>query len=361
MIAFPSRGKECALMKDSIEQLVRAHDPDGLFSVLARSHEQVTRAWSRPVPAMKKSADVRQVIMCGMGGSAISGDLAANFLAGELEVPFSVNRTYGLPASAGKDTLVIASSYSGNTEETLSSLDEALRRGCRAVCITNGGAMGALADGAGLPAFPLDRDLQPRYALYSSFFTLLKVLQSLGIIGDQSAWAARIAEMLEESAPRHGGDGSAAMEYARRLEGKLALVYSASGVTDGAGSRLKAQLNENAKVHAFHAALPEMNHNEIVGWEGAADSGAALAAVSIIDRDYHPRILARFGIFHALLRKIGVDILEFESTHSDRKMRLFDLVYLSDWISYCLALLRGRDPGEIEFIDHMKQELSRHE
>jgi glucose/mannose-6-phosphate isomerase len=348
-------------MKESIEQLVRAHDPDNLFSVLARSHEQATRAWARPVPSLTKPDEVRQVIMCGMGGSAISGDLAANFLAGELEVPFSVNRAYGLPASAGKGTLVIASSYSGNTEETLSSLEEALRRGCHAVCITNGGAMGTLAGSAGLPVFPLDRDLQPRYALYSSFFTLLKVLQSSGIIRDQSAWAERIAAMLEESAPRHGGEGSAALEYARRLQGKLALVHSAAGLTDGAGSRLKAQLNENAKVHAFHAALPEMNHNEIVGWEGAGDSGAALAAVSFLDRDYHPRILARFRIFHGLLRKIDVDILEIESVYPDRKMRLFDLVYLSDWISYCLALLRGRDPGEIEYIDHMKRELSRHE
>ncbi len=344
-----------AAMSDSITQMVESYDPANLFEVLANSHAQVTRAMERPLPAVKAPAGPRQVLMCGMGGSAISGDLAADLLGGELRLPFMVNRAYGLPAWAGRETLVVAASYSGNTEETISCLEEALGRGCPALCITNGGAVGAIAEKAGLPVFPLDPGLQPRYALYSGLFTLLRALHAAGVAGDQKEFAAKVVTHLEQSSSRHAGGGEA-LEMARRLFGMIPLVYSAEGMTNGAGLRFKAQLNENGKTHAFHAALPEMNHNEIVGWEGAS---TGLAAVFLMDREYHPRVLRRFEVLHALLEGAGVGVHVVSGGVPDRKLRLLDMVYFCDWVSYYIALLGGRDPGEIDAIDRMKKELSR--
>lgn len=344
-----------ATMNADIGQMVAAHDPANLFEVLAGSHGQVTRAMERPLPAVKAPAGLRQVVMCGMGGSAISGDLAADLLGGELRLPFMVNRAYGLPSWAGKETLVVAASYSGNTEETISCLEEALGRGCPALCITNGGAVGAMADKAGLPVFPLDPGLQPRYALYSGLFTLLRALRAAGVAGDEKEFAEKSIAHLEKASVRHAGGGEA-LDMARRLSGMIPVVYSAEGMTNGAGLRFKAQLNENGKTHAFHAALPEMNHNEIVGWEGAS---SGMAAVFLLDREYHPRVLRRFEVLHALLEGGGVDVHVVSGGAADRKLRLLDMVYFCDWVSYYIALLGGKDPGEIDAIDQMKRELSR--
>ncbi len=347
-------------MNQTLEEMAGAHDPEGLFRVLANSHEQVTQAWAEPVPQVRFHENLRNIVMCGMGGSAISGNLAVNFLGEELPAPFFICRDYNLPPWAGKDTLVIASSYSGNTEETISALNQAIGRGCASVCITNGGEMDALAEKEGLPVIPLREGFQPRYALYWSFFTLLRFLQGTGLVPDQSAAVEQIAGMMRKEGDRDKSGDGPAMAMARRLKGKLPLVYSVEGRTDAAGLRFKAQLNENSKTHAFHCPVPEMNHNEIIGWEGIAPGGAGYAAVTIIDRDCHPRVLRCFDVFNRLMKEIGVDTVLIESAYASRKTRLLDIVYLCDRVSYFLALLNERDPGEIDYIHHMKKELSRY-
>ena len=263
-------------MKQSIEELARKFDPEGLFRVLKLSHEQVMNAWARPVPVVRNPGAIRNIVMCGMGGSAISGDLARNYLAGEILVPFVVCRGYDLPPWAGKETLVVASSYSGNTEETLSVLGQAVRRGCVSVCITNGGKIGRLAEKEGLPVILLEEGFHPRYALYWSFFTLLKILQEMGFVPEQSTDVDLIADMMRVEGDNDSSGEGPSMAIAARLKGKLPLVYSAEGWTDAVGLRFKAQLNENSKVHAFHCPVPEMNHNEIIGWEGVPPGGGAV-------------------------------------------------------------------------------------
>ncbi len=342
-------------MKSTIKDMVAAHDPGNLFDVLVRSHEQVRRAWERPVTPSFSGKDIRQVIMCGMGGSAISGDLAVNFLAGELRIPFMVCRSYNIPAWAGSDTLVIVSSYSGDTEETLSAMEQAIARECRIVCITNGGKIGDRAGKEGIDIFPLDPGLQPRYALYSSFFTLLKLLQNLGLVPDQSRHAASIAGMLESRAAMLK-EGGAPLGIADIIEDQMLLIHSAEGVTDAVGARFKAQLNENGKVHAFHAVLPEMNHNEIVGWEGGI--GVYTTAIFIVDESYSARIRERIDITSRIIEEQEVTIHTMRSDLADRKERLIDMVYFGDWISYYLALVQGKDPGEIDFIHRVKRHLS---
>jgi glucose/mannose-6-phosphate isomerase len=343
-------------MDSAIQDLIIRHDPDNLFSILSNSYRQVEKAWGVDVSLPKGLAHVRHILFCGMGGSAISGNLALNFLRDELLIPFFVNRSYAIPAWAGKETLVIASSYSGNTEETLSAFEEARGRGCHIICIANGGELGKRASEAGVPCFSLVEGLQPRFALYSIFFTLLKILENLGIVPAQSGAVEEISLLLKNNAARYR-EGGKAFELAEKMMGGIIIAYSAEGITDAVGMRLKAQLNENSKAVSYHATIPEMNHNEIVAWESAREMSAKCSAVFILDEAYHPRLMKQYDAAMKVISQTGADVFELSSAKPNHKLRLFDLVYLSDWISYYLAILNNKNPGEIDNIHAVKKYL----
>lgn len=341
-----------------IIDFVKKYDPQNQFEVLVNSYQQIDDAWERDLSGLSLDiSSIKNIIISGLGGSAISADLIKNFLVKEIKIPIIVNRNYNLPSFANQETMFIASSYSGNTEETISSLMEAIEKKCKIICVSTGGKVEAIAKEKGLNHIKLKSGFQPRYALGTSFFTLLKIFQHLNFIDDQNSFVNKIRKLWEEKGKTFTPEENIAFQVAVQLVGFIPIIYSVSDITNSVGYRLKSQINENSKLHSFHHEIPEMNHNEIIGWESYQEKDFRAKVIQIFDDSYHPQIKKRFTILNELLSKSGLEIIKLESSHEDFKVRLLDLIYLSDWISYYLGVLRGFDPSEIDYINFLKEKL----
>lgn len=341
-----------------IIDFVKKYDPQNQFEVLVNSYQQIDDAWERDLSGLSLDiSSIKNIIISGLGGSAISADLIKNFLVKEIKIPIIVNRNYNLPSFANQETMFIASSYSGNTEETISSLMEAIEKKCKTICVSTGGKVEAIAKEKGLNHIKLKSGFQPRYALGTSFFTLLKIFQHLNFIDDQNSFVNKIRKLWEEKGKTFTPEENIAFQVAVQLVGFIPIIYSVSDITNSVGYRLKSQINENSKLHSFHHEIPEMNHNEIIGWESYQEKDFRAKVIQIFDDSYHPQIKKRFTILNELLSKSGLEIIKLESSHEDFKVRLLDLIYLSDWISYYLGVLRGFDPSEIDYINFLKEKL----
>ncbi len=341
-----------------IKEYINKYDPQNQFDVLANSYKQIEFAWNNEIKISGiKLSDIANIIISGLGGSAISADLIKNFLGDELSVPVIVNRNYNLPKFAGKTTLFIASSYSGNTEETISALNQAVNLGCKIICITTGGEVEKIANNNKIHCVKVQKGFQPRYALGLSFFSLLKVFQELKLVRDQSEVVEKIISNWKNNGIQFSQNNNTAYKFAESLIGFIPIIYSVTDSTSAVGYRLKSQLNENSKLHAFHNEVPEMNHNEIIGWESYHEKIMYAKIINISDTSYHPQIKKRFAILSKIFSKSGVESLILESKENDFKVRIMELIYLSDWISYYVGLLRGFDPSEIDNIHTLKNEL----
>ena len=339
-----------------IQEYVLKNDPQNQFNVLRNTYQQIESAWNNKIDlGTLKNKKFNSIVVTGLGGSAISADLMSNFLGSELTIPFIINRNYHLPSFADKNTLLIVSSYSGNTEETVSVFNEGIIKKCGIICITTGGKIGKTASENNIPTVKVVLGFQPRYSLGLSFFSLLKILQELNIISSQDSIVTKIITLWKEKGIQLSDEPNKAIDVARGLIGFLPLIYSAADVTSAAGYRLKCQFNENSKLHAFHNVIPELNHNEIIGWESFQDKQFNAKLILILDKTYHPQIKKRFDITASL---ISCEKIYLESNEEDFKLRLMDLIYLGDWISYYLALFRGFDPTEIKNINILKEKLA---
>lgn len=342
-----------------ISDYVQKYDPQNQFKVLQETYNQVENVWNTQIDLEEiNSKKFRNIIISGLGGSAISGDLMQNFLKDELTIPFYVNRNYSLPKFADKNTLLVISSYSGNTEETISVFEEGLKKKCNVVCISTGGKIEEIALKKKILLIKMKSGFQPRYALGSSFFTLLKLLSRLGLVPDQNDIVERIKNLWQIKGEEYSKEGNIAYECAEQLIGFVPVIYSAADITSSAGYRFKCQLNENSKLHAFHNVIPELNHNEIIGWESFTEKQFNAKLINILDESYHPQVKKRFEITTELASKKGLEYLNVESDEDDFKVRLMDLIYLFDWITYYTAVLRGYDPSEINYIHTLKERLS---
>jgi glucose/mannose-6-phosphate isomerase len=343
----------------SIQALVKKHDPQIQFEVLKNYHRQIEFAWTNNIDLKGiDSTKFNKIILTGLGGSAISGDLLQNFLGEELSLPFTVNRNYFLPSYADESTLIVVSSYSGGTEETIEVFEQALKRRCKIICISTGGKVGKIAERNKIPLVKIQPGYQPRFALGLSFFSLLKVMQNLNIIKEQDEIVNKIIELWIKYSSIYSKEDNPALNYAEKLIGFIPVIYSCADVTSAVGYRLKCQMNENSKLHAFHNVIPEMNHNEIIGWETFNENRLNAILINILDEKYHPQIKRRFHITNELVSKAGVDVINLQSSEENFKVRIMDLTYLADWITYYLALLRGYDPSEIQYINTLKQRLT---
>lgn len=297
------------------------------------------------------------VAVLGMGGSAIGADLV--FAACEPPVPTAVVRGYALPAWVDPGTLVVAVSYSGDTEETLAATEAALARGCTPLCVTSGGRLMALAAGRGLPTVAVSPGLQPRAALGHLAMPVLAALERVGLVApaaDQVAEAAAVlAEAAASLAPAVGDDANLAKAVARRLAGKVAVVCGA-GVTVPVARRWKTQLNENAKVDAFSAELPELDHNEVEGWGGGGPLSSLGHVVLLADGYGDERLTRRVDLSAAAIAACDVSVERLETRGVSALARILSLVTLGDHVSLYLALLRGVDPTPVGVISRMKRE-----
>jgi glucose/mannose-6-phosphate isomerase len=341
-----------------ISEFIQKYDPSNQFDVLKKTYGQIEFAWNNKIDLSSiKKKGIESVVVTGLGGSAISGDLFVNFFKGELDIPFVVNRSYTLPAFADKNTLVIVSSYSGNTEETISVFNQALKKKCRIVCITSGGKAEKIALKHSVPVVKIPAGFHPRYALGLSFFSLLKVINKLKIVKVKPSLVNSIIRLYKAKAKLYAKEKNPALTYAEQLPGFIPVIYSAEGFTSSVGYRFKCQFNENSKLSAFQNIFPEMNHNEIVGWESFNENQMKIKVINVLDKDYPAQIKKRFQISSEILTQSGVEIINLESGEKSFKVRLMDLIYLCDWITYYTGVLRGFDPAEIRNIDFLKDRL----
>jgi glucose/mannose-6-phosphate isomerase len=342
----------------NIQEKQRKYDPSDQFSVLINSYRQIEYAWGNKVDLSSIKRTFNKIIVSGLGGSAIGADLVKQFAGTSLKIPFFVNRNYSLPPYADKETLVIISSYSGNTEETVSVLDQAVKLGVQIICITTGGRVEEIAAGKKLAVIKLQKGFQPRYALGLGFFSILKILHILKLIPDQDNIVNTIQTIWKDRGAEYSSGKNTAYFLAQKLIGFIPIIYSAEDITSAAGYRFKCQFNENSKIHAFHNVIPELNHNEIIGWETFADKQVNAKLINILDPVYPDQIKKRFTITSELARKNGVEIIDLQSPKEDFQTRLMDLIYLCDWITYYTAILRGIDPTEIRNINILKERLA---
>lgn len=334
-------------------------DPKGLGEIITRFPDQCREAASLVESISLVAGPVRQVLTIGMGGSAVGGDLLAGILYGRLGVPLHVCRSYRVPAWAGEETLAFVSSYSGNTEETLSAFAEAKGRGARIVVLTTGGKLGALAEAERLPWVKIPCGLPPRSALGYLLFPTLLLLERSGLvvisteeIEEALGW---LRTMAQELGPSVEEARNQAKEVAGALVGKLPVIYGAQDLTAAAAYRWKTQLQENSKVFAVAGALPEMNHNEIVGWGDPAVR--EFQVVVIRDRGEHPQVVKRFAITKEIIRRRAAGLTEVWARGEGPLSRGLTAVYFGDWVSYYLAVLRGVDPWPVEIIEELKGKL----
>jgi len=351
-------------MKLDIKKIKRI-DKQNMFKVLSDFPMQIceTIDLSKSIKADKiNTKSIRNIIITGLGGSAIGGDLIRSYLSEEISIPVFVNRNYSLPAFANKNTLAILSSYSGNTEETISAFKDARKNNCQIICISSGGEIEKLAKRNKCTFIKVPGGLQPRCALGYSFFTLLMLFVKLKLIKDKSFEINDVIINLEESLKEFSDltvENNEALVIAGFLKDRLPIIYSSVDKLDVVNLRWRGQISENAKILAYGNLYPEMNHNELVGWNLNKDVLQKIVVIFLIDSEDNSRILHRMEISENILKKYTKDILIIQSECKTRLGRIFDLIYLGDWVSYYLAILNGVNPTPVDAISYLKKELDK--
>lgn len=346
---------------------IRAVDPDNMYNRIFDLPEQMTEAlkigqsWDINADDF---ADARNVVVIGMGGSAIGGDLARTFLASKLLIPFQVCRHYELPEFVDDETIVIASSYSGNTEETLSALDDALRRKAMIAGITTGGLLQDVAKLNEIPIAVLPAGMQPRAALGYSFVPLMIFFEKVKLIKNVSSEIETVIKSMQEWRERYMEDApveqNLAKQLAEKFHGKMPIVYSGPTLTDTVGLRWKGQICENSKNLSFANQFAEFNHNELVGWADSIKKYKDYLIVTILrDLDDHPQVTKRMDIVKGLIEEQGVEVVNVNSHGPSPLARMFSLIHLGDFVSYYLAVLNNIDPSPVHVIAKLKKALEK--
>ena len=301
------------------------------------------------------------VVIAGVGGSAIGGDLAKAVLADQSPVPILVNRNYTLPAFISNRTLLIAVSYSGNTEETLQTVETAHAKGAEIIAITSGGQLQRFAEKYHLPCIRIPVGQQPRGALGYLFIPILAILNRLGCAphfdfhGDLKETVELLAQSAENFAP-HVSD-SLPKQLARQLYGKLPIIYAPQEL-HAVAVRWTGQITETSKSLAYCNVYPEMNHNEIEGWKYPPNLTRQCHVVQLRDSAAHPQTQRRMDITAELIREHAAGITEVHSQGESFLARIFSLLAIVDWTSFYLAILYAQDPPPIDRIHELKRRLA---
>ncbi|HKE78618.1 MAG TPA: bifunctional phosphoglucose/phosphomannose isomerase [Solirubrobacteraceae bacterium] len=343
------------------ETIGRFDPTDQLTDVLAIPEHLRDALWKVESAGLDAWDSPGGLIVAGMGGSAIGGQLARAILGDHASRPLLGARAYGLPPWTTPDTTVLCASYSGDTEETLACYEAAGVIGARRIVVTSGGKLAALARADGVPVVPVAGGFQPRAAVAYMTVAVLQIAALCGLGPGMNSELDVAADHLEELVNEWGPEGAPdglAKSLARQLHGTVPVIAGA-GLTTPIAYRWKTQFNENAKSPAYAQELPELDHNEIVGWAAAPDYGR-FSAVFLDDCDTHPRVKARIDLTAQLIAPGAAGVHRVESRGQTTAERVFSLVLLGDLISVYLAALRGVDPEKVEVLDRLKSELDEH-
>jgi glucose/mannose-6-phosphate isomerase len=350
---------------DDIKEIKKI-DQNGMYDLIYQFSSQfedalnITEAVKLPDWTKKQ---IRNIAVAGLGGSAIGGDLVRSYLAEKLDIPFFICRNYTLPNFVGESTLVFVSSYSGNTEETLSAYDGAKKRGAKIIAISSDGKVKEKALQDEITYVNIPKGFPPRAALGYSFVPILAMLERLGFVRGEKDQIRKTKEFLSSNRSKYrmelGVEENFAKRIAWELHKKLPIIYAGNDHFDAVSTRWKGQVCENAKMLAFNNVFPEFNHNELVGWKILSGYRDHLIVVILKDRDDHPRIKRRMEIVKGIIEKEGVKVIEVESCGETLLSRMFSLIQLGDFASFYLAILNKEDPTPVKVIDFLKNELAK--
>lgn len=341
----------------------RQFDKLGMIGHLHGFPEQCQKAWEKALKfeLPREYATISKVVILGMGGSSIGGDFVRRLALTESKVPVWVHRDYGLPAFVDESTLVIASSYSGNTEETLAAFTISLGTRAKKLVITSGGKLKHLAEQEGLPAYVIDYQAPPRAAFPHSFIPLVGMFQKLGLLADKSADVQEAVAILKRLSGDLVETGSIASNPAKKvavkLQGRVAVIYGAEIFSEVA-QRWKGEFNENSKSWAFFESFPELNHNAVVGYEFPVEAKDRIFVLMLRSSSLHPRNLLRYEVTSKLLAKAGIDHEFVEATGRSALAQMLSLVLLGDYASFYLSILNEVDPTSTDAINSVKQCLA---
>ena len=326
-----------------MEKLIAAF-PSGMKEAVEKSADLALKSSSK---------EIRNVVITGLGGSGIGGSIVSKIVAGYAKCPILVNNDYILPDFVNENTLVLACSYSGNTEETLSAFDIALNKGAEIACLTSGGRLKELAEENGLNLVLMPGGDPPRTTLGWSSPQIFAILEHYGIIDNRyRASLEKVPSFLQD----HQFEISEkAKMLAANIYTNTCVIYS-DDPYEGVAIRMRQQVNENSKYLCWHHKFPEMNHNELVGWASGNDK---LAVVMLRTEDDHERTQMRMDLCKGIFSKYTSNINEVFAKGDDQLMRNYYLIHFVDWVSSHLADLNGCDPVEVNVIDYLKGELAK--
>ncbi|MFQ5823963.1 MAG: bifunctional phosphoglucose/phosphomannose isomerase [bacterium] len=341
---------------------IAKHDSAAMLDRILKFPEQLQHAQSlaKEVKVEYNSDQILNICVTGMGGSAISGDIVRSYLSGVLKIPIIVNRYYTLPNFINENSLVVVTSYSGSTEETLEAYNDANSRNAKIVCITSGGTLSERTKNHGYPVYSIPSGYPPRSALGYLTVPILYTLYGIGLIPNPEADLLETINLLirlsEEYHPN--SENNLAKEISYKIKDKIPLIYASVWGFEAVALRWKTQLSENSKVLAFCNLFPELNHNEIMGWGPLQETNQKFQIIYLKDKEDHPKVKKRMSVTKEILGKNTAPIIEVESIGESLLARIFSLVFLGDMVSFYLAILNQVDPTPVKKIDYLKQRLS---
>ena len=340
-------------------------DSEDVLGAVERFAEQCREAWEigRAAEGLPTGAGIDSIVVLGMGGSGVSGDVVQTVVEPRLALPLRTIKGYGpIPEWIGRNSLVFAVSYSGSTEETIAALDEALDRGARVVTISSGGPLAATAASRGLAHVAIPTGLQPRASLGYLTLPILAVLTKMELVPDLQADIDEAIKVLSELASRcqreRPSAENPAKDLARRIKDRIPVVYGGQGLGATAAYRFKCDLNEYGKTPAFYNEIPELDHNEIVGWDQLAElTSKSFILVVLRDHGEHERVKLRVEITKRLVEDHLAEVVEVSSEGDSVLARLLSLIFITQLAAIYVGLGYGVDPGPVAVIQQLKSEL----
>jgi glucose/mannose-6-phosphate isomerase len=339
-------------------------DTEGMFAATAGLPEQIADAVeaARHVGGLPVAESVEHIVVFGMGGSGIAGDVLVAAAGPLLPVPIIVVKSYECPAFVGDASLVFAISFSGNTEETLQAATDAALQGAKVVAVTSGGELAHLSGEWGTPVVGVPSVIpQPRAAIGALSIPALIVLERMGLLPGAAHWIGVAVEQLKRRRDQlvNAGAGSEAALIARQIGRTWPLIHGGGAIGSAAALRWKTQVNENAKSPSFWNSQPELCHNEICGWGQAGDVSRQLITLVQLRHDAeHPQVSRRFDLVRELVEEVVADVIEVRAEGDGDLAQLFDLVLVGDFVSLWLAAQEGIDPGPVPALTGLKAALS---
>ncbi len=342
--------------------MYRDYDKENMYDSIWNFPDNLRDAFiiGEKISLKNKYYNIQNIIIAGMGGSAIGGDMVAILEKSNIKIPYIVCRDYNVPEWVSSNSLVICSSYSGNTEETISVFHKSIDRGASICGITTGGKLLKLLKDNNKDYIKIPEGLQPRAAVAYSFIPMIKLLEKIGLLNSNlKFWFEKTIDTLDKNRVYYGAEESKNPVYslANKLYKKIPIIYSDSSTMRINAVRLKGQLNENGKMLAYCNELPELNHNEIVGWQNNQEIFKHLCVLWLEDESDNGRTKIRKTITESILNETNISQYSIKFEGDSFQERFLNMVHFGDWLSFWCAILHKTDPSPVEKIIKLKNEL----